>query len=183
MVFNSDKLLTELKETVQNHLKFSKSLLEISERILQSKVNEKKWSVLECLEHLNLYGDFYIPEIKKRINESTSNYQTNFKSGFLGNKFALDMLPKDGMKTMNTFKSKNPITTQLAKEKVLLRFISQQEEMLLLLDNVRTKNLTKIKTSITLPLLKFRLGDTFRFVIYHNKRHIEQAKKVLVNFT
>jgi hypothetical protein len=51
--------------------------------------------------------------------------------------------------------------------------------MLKLLETASTKNLTKIKTAITLPLLKFRLGDTFRFVIYHNERHIVQAQKVL----
>jgi hypothetical protein len=89
------------------------------------------------------------------------------------------MLPKSNMKTMNTFTSKNPINSKLEKETVLLGFINQQEEMLALLDTAKNKDLTKIKTSITLPLLKFRLGDTFRFVIYHNQRHIVQAQKVL----
>lgn len=179
MIFDSNKLLTELKNTVKNHINFSKSLLEISEDILQKKPNEQSWSVLDCLEHLNLYGDFYVPEIKKRLNQSKSKNQSNFKSGFLGNKFALDMLPKKNMKKMNTFKSKNPISSKLDKEKVILRFINQQEEMLILLENAKTKNLSNIKTSITLPLLKFRLGDTFRFVIYHNKRHIVHAKNIL----
>lgn len=179
MIFNTDELLTELKNTVKNHINFSKSLLAISDEILQTKPNETSWSVLNCLEHLNLYGNFYIPEIKKRFNESKSNKKPNFKSGFLGNKFALDMLPKSNMKTMNTFTSKNPINSKLEKETVLLGFINQQEEMLALLDTAKNKDLTKIKTSITLPLLKFRLGDTFRFVIYHNQRHIVQAQKVL----
>ena len=182
MIFNSDALLTELKNTVQNHINFSKSLIETSENSLQSKPNEISWSVLECLEHLNLYGDFYIPEIKKRLNQSKNNYNPTFKSGVLGNKFALDMLPKKGMKTMNTFKSKNPINSKLNKEKVILRFINQQEKMLALLEMASTKNLTKIKTSITLPFLKFRLGDTFRFVINHNTRHIVQAQNMLNAF-
>lgn len=181
MIFNSDELLNELKNYVQYHISFSKSILEIKEDILQSKQNEKSWSVLDCLEHLNLYGDFYIPEITKRIHQSKKKHNPKFKSGFLGNKFAIDMLPKANMKTMNTFKSKNPIYTSLAKEKVILKFISQQEEILKLLEIASTKNLTKIKTAITLPLLKFKLGDTFRFVIHHNERHIVQAKKALKN--
>jgi hypothetical protein len=117
--------------------------------------------------------------MKKRMNSSSLPKTNVFKSGYLGNKFALDMLPKDGMKTMNTFKSKNPIHSQLDKDKVLDTFIQQQKEFLELLEIAENKNLTKIKTSITLPLLKFRLGDTFRFVIYHNERHVVQAKKAI----
>ena len=90
----------------------------------------------------------------------------------------MDMLPNDEMKKMNTFKSKNPIYSKLNNEKVLLEFLDLQSELKVLLEKARTKNLTKIKTSITLPLLKFRLGDTLRFVIYHNERHIVQAKKI-----
>jgi hypothetical protein len=109
MIFNSDELLNELKKHVQNHIDFSKSLLEISEKILQHKPITTSWSVLECLEHLNLYGNFYLPEIQQKINTSKHKHHQKFKSGFLGHKFATDMLPKANMKTMNTFKSKNPI--------------------------------------------------------------------------
>ena len=41
-------------------------------------------------------------------------------------------------------------------------------------------NLTKVKTSITISnWIKLRLGDTFRFVIHHNLRHVVQAKNLL----
>lgn len=89
------------------------------------------------------------------------------------------MLPKEDMKTMKTFKSKNPNASKLNKKNVLLTFIQLQKELLGYLELSKTKNLDKIRTKITLPLLTFKLGDTFRFVIYHNERHIVQAKKVL----
>lgn len=180
-MIKSEKLINDLNALVQQHIQYSKSLLNLPEKSLQFRLNNNSWCVLECLEHLNLYGDFYLIEIKKRITTSKSKKNTSFKTGFLGNKFALDMLPKEQMKTMNTFKSKNPIHSNLSKEKVLLKFIQQQEEMQNLLTLALEKDLNKIKTSITLPLLKFKLGDTFRFVIYHNERHIVQAKKVLEN--
>ncbi len=48
------------------------------------------------------------------------------------------------------------------------------------LDMSKKVNLTKTKTGISISKwLKLRLGDTFRVVIYHNQRHILQAKKVL----
>jgi hypothetical protein len=179
MEFNTAELLEELSQKVQSHLDFANSLQLVSEAQLNGKKDSKSWSALECLEHLNLYGHFYIPEIKKRMNASSASASATFKSGRLGNKFANDMLPKKGMKTMKTFKNKNPIHSKLEASKVLGTFVQQQHEFLKLLQQAESKNLTKIKTAITLPLLKLRLGDTFRFVIYHNERHVVQAKNAL----
>jgi hypothetical protein len=48
-----------------------------------------------------------------------------------------------------------------------------------LLDKAKNVSLGKTKTGISISkLIKLKLGDTFRFVIYHNIRHIEQAKRV-----
>jgi hypothetical protein len=183
MNFTADELIDDLTKLVKDHITFSKNLLDTPNDHLQFRKNEKSWSVLECLEHLNLYGNFYIPEITERLKSSKKKSQNKFISGFWGNKFALDMLPKKKMKTMNTFKSKNPIHSNLDKEKVILSFISQQEKILELLEASKYKNLTKIKTSLTIPFLKFKLGDTFRFVIFHNERHIKQALSILENFS
>ena len=180
MIFKKEELLSELKQYVISHINYAESLKKILESKLQKKQNDSSWSILECLEHLNLYAEFYNKEIKKRLKESKYLKSTVFKSGYLGNKFAIDMLPKGGMKRINTFKSKNPIYSKLNKEDVLTRFILLQKELLILLELAVNKDLTKTKTSITLPLLKFRLGDTFRFLIYHNERHIVQAKKIII---
>ena len=181
MMIKSDELIEELEILVKQHILYATEFLKLSENELQYRNNDKSWSILECIEHLNLYGNFYLTEIEKRMKSSKKNQETYFKSGWLGNKFALDMLPKDDMKVMSTFKSKNPIHSTLNREKVLLNFIKQQKEMLILLKLAKGKSLNKIKTSITLPILKFRLGDTFRFVIYHNERHLKQAKNILNN--
>ncbi|WP_299104021.1 DinB family protein [uncultured Tenacibaculum sp.] len=179
MVFNTNELLQDLKELVESHINYVEQLQQLAEADLQKKQASTSWSAIECLEHLNLYAKFYNKEIRKRINESRYPKSAIFKSGFLGNKFALDMLPKEGMKTMKTFKSKNPIYSNLVSKEVLAQFLILQKELKELLEMAREVDLTKTKTAITLPLLKFRLGDTFRFVIYHNERHIEQAKRAL----
>ena len=178
MTFNKNELLHVLSELTYSHIDYVKFLLQENSERIQYKVNEKSWSAIECIEHLNLYARFYNKEIRKGIETSNFSSSDIFKSGIIGGKFAMDMLPNDKMKKMNTFKSKNPIYSKLNNEKVLLEFLDLQSELKVLLEKARTKNLTKIKTSITLPLLKFRLGDTLRFVIYHNERHIVQAKKI-----
>ena len=179
MIFKTNELIDELTTYVNFHIQYAEELKELNEEELLKKKDEKSWSAVECLEHLNLYAQFYTKEIRKRIDNSTYFKSTIFKSGYLGNKFAIDMLPKKGMKTMSTFKSKNPIYSKLNASVVLENFIKHQEELLELLKKAKEVDLTKTKTAITLPLLKFRLGDTLRFVIYHNERHIQQAKKAL----
>jgi len=179
MTFNSQQFIAELETYVKRHLSFAEDLNNLPISTLQIKPNRSSWSVLECIEHLNLYAEFYNPEIKNKIDISKFKTTPIFKSGFLGNKFSLDMLPKEGMKTRKTFKSKNPIHSDLNKKQVLNSFINYQQELLVLLDSAKNTDLNKVKTSLTIPLLKFRLGDTFRFVIYHNERHIIQAKNIL----
>lgn len=179
MIYNSKEIIDGLIVMTNSHINYAKQLLEVSEEKLQYKQTSKYWSVLECLEHLNRYALFYNKEIHQKMTSSVLPFSKTFKSTFLGNKFANDMLPKEGMKTMNTFKSKNPNTSKLDKEEVLSTFIKLQEELLSCLKVAKSKNLDKIKTKTTLPIIKFKLGDTLRFVIHHNERHVVQAKRVL----
>jgi hypothetical protein len=145
---------------------------------LNWKQEPGRWSILECLEHLNLYGDFYLVEIERRIIASDNKPESNFQSGLLGNYFANSMLPKDGkIKKMKTFKDKDPANSNLPMT-TIDRFLKQQKRMIELLELAREVNLNKVKTSITIPVIKLKLGDTFRFVIYHNQRHMIQADQV-----
>lgn len=143
------------------------------------KSSPEKWSVLECLEHLNLYGDFYLEEIEKQIQESTTTPVTLFISSWFGNYFANSMLPKNGkIRKMKTFRDKDPIHSKLTST-TIDRFLKQQFRMLELLKKAQSVDINKVKTSITVPVIKLKLGDTFRVVIYHNQRHMLQAEKVL----
>lgn len=179
MKIPTKQLISDLKKITEGNLSFAENLLNESEEKLNFRLSGKSWSILECLEHLNLYGKFYIPEISEKIKNSNTKSTEIFSSGILGNYFAKSMLPKDSLNKMKTFKSMNPIHSNLDK-KVLNEFIIQQKQMINLLNEAENVDLNKIKTSISISsLIKLRLGDTFRFVIYHNLRHIEQAKKIL----
>lgn len=178
MKIQSEKLINDLIEITQSHLDFVEKLKIKSDSELNFRKSPESWSPLECLEHLNLYGNFYIPEIRRKIDSAHVNPQEVFTSGWLGNYFANSMLPKEKLNKMKTFKKMNPIYEKLDKS-VLDEFISQQQKMIELLERSRKVNLVKVKTGISITnLIRFRLGDTFRFVIYHNERHIRQAGSI-----
>lgn len=150
---------------------------------LKWRSEQESWNILECLEHLNLYGDYYLPEIENSIRNSKSKSTVEFKSGMLGNYFAKSMLPKDKLNKMKTFKNKNPLNIDLNKT-TIDRFINQQIKLIDLLDKSRGVDLNKvkIKTSIS-SLLRLRLGDTFQFIINHNLRHFKQIENIELRMT
>jgi hypothetical protein len=179
MRFNSLDLLQELQKITQNNREFVVSLKAFPEEILTTRLDVASWNILECIEHLNYYGNFYLPEIENRMHHGQQAKKDYFQSGLLGNYFAQSMLPKEKLNKMKTFKSVNPIYNPLDIA-VLDNFIEQQDKMLELLEVAKTKDLTVIKTNISISrFIKLRLGDTFRIVIYHNLRHIEQARNIL----
>lgn len=146
---------------------------------LNFKENKDAWSILECIEHLNLYGNFYLPEIETRILSQKPNSHTEiFKSGLIGNYFANLMIANNGkIKKMKSPKDKNPANSVLTIS-TIERFLKQMNRLSSLLQQSAKINLTTTKTSISISKqIKLRLGDTFRFLIYHIERHILQAKR------
>lgn len=179
MKFNSNQLIEDLLERTRKNINKAEDLKNREVSLLNWRSTKESWSVLECIEHLNLYGDYYLPECERVMELSHHISDKNFKSGWLGNYFAQSMLPKEKLNKMKTFKDKNPINSQLTKS-TLDRFILQQQKTLDLLHIARNKNLGKIKTGISISKwIKLKLGDTFRVVIYHNDRHMVQIDNIL----
>jgi len=179
MKIPTKQLIDELKTRTQENTYFAEHLLNLPAETLHFRLSEKEWSILECLEHLNRYGTFYIPEIGKRIKNSDAEPTEFFSSGILGNYFAESMIPKKTLKKMKTFRSMNPIHSHPDKS-VLDEFILQQNQIIALLNDAEQVDLNRTKTGISISMLvRLKLGDTFRFVVYHNLRHVEEAKRIL----
>jgi hypothetical protein len=175
----SEELIDELVALTENHLVIAEYFSDQPIEALNHKPSPASWSTLECIEHLNYYANFYNLEIRKRLKRSQSKPRGEFKSGWLGKKAYTSVKPIPTSKKMRTFPSKNPEGNLLTKS-VLHAFVAHLKELIELLKLARNKDLQKVKTSITLsPWIKLRLGDTLRFVIYHNWRHIDQAKRAL----
>lgn len=178
MKIKAEFLIEDLIERTKEQLNKAEQFKQLSLEQLNWKKKPESWSVLECIEHLNLYGDFYLPEIELQLTNSKHIQPAEFfKSGLFGNYFAKMMLPKEKVNKMKTFKDKNPAGSKL-NIYTLDRFIEQQSRMLTLLNKARQINITKARTAISISnFIKLRLGDTFRVVVYHNQRHLLQATK------
>ncbi len=172
------QLINEMTALVNDATARVQQLKKLDMAQLNHKKNPQSWSVLECIEHLNLYGDFYLPEIEKRmLEQKPSPNATKFSSGLLGNYFANLMLAPAKPGKMKSPADKNPANSELSIT-TLDRFLKQQERLLSLLSQSQNIDLTRTKCAISISkLIKLRLGDTFRFLIYHIDRHIKQAQR------
>ena len=142
-----------------------------------------KWSAVQCLEHLNSYGRYYLPAIEKAIINASAKPAVYFKSGWLGNYFYKMMLVEK-----NTGRPKKKLKSpkdhipdiHLNAALVLSEFISQQERLMQLLENAKGININKARVPISIaPIIKIKLGDTFLFLVAHINRHMLQAQRAL----
>jgi uncharacterized damage-inducible protein DinB len=172
-------LINELLETVSVQISKMEEWKKLPQEKLTFKPQADKWNVLECVEHLNLYTAFYLPEIQLKLSKSTKKQGSTFESGWLGNYFANSMLPKEKLNAMNTFKDKNPLNQNLNGHEVLEHFIAEQKQLKKLLEKAKDYDLNKVRTSITIKFITLRLGDTFRFLINHQVRHFQQIERLL----
>ncbi len=177
-MINKSELLHEMEQLVLSQMNYAEQLIQKEEQILTHRPQENSWNALECIEHLNLYAQFYIPEIKKRLSAAKRSDKTTFQPGWLGDKMVKSCMP-DAKSKMKTFKAMNTLNVKVSKQ-VLADFIAHQKEFLQLLKEAQMVDLSKVKTSISISsLIKLRLGDVFRFVVYHQERHRLQAERAI----
>ena len=173
------ELINELIEKTRINIHKAEGFRKLSEKELNYKESSDQWSILECIEHLNIYGNFYNPEIKKSIEKTNTVATEIFESGVIGNYFVNLITPKEKLNKMKTLKENNPLGSHLDRT-VIERFITQQKGCLELIEKSKNVNLSKTKTAISISkLIKLRLGDTLRFITVHNERHLIQAENIL----
>jgi len=171
-------LIQKLIEQTRQILNQLEKLKTYDSNVLTSRESPKSWNILECLEHLNLYGEFYLPEIESKIKISKTKSEVEFRSGFIGNYFNKMILPKEKSSRMKAFKSKNPLNKQLDKT-VIDKLIDQQMLFLNLLNQSRNVSLNKVKIKTSFSsLIQLKLGDIFQFLINHTLRHLKQVEKI-----
>jgi len=175
-------LLDQLKADTRQIIMETKILLQNDPELLTRQPAPGKWSIAQILEHLNAYGRFYIPEIRRALDNSNLPSDQIFNSGWLGNFFTNSMKPTADKRVKNKMKAMKDYTPQpdLDSKTVIDEFLQQQQDMLKLLETSAQKNIGRIRVPITITkLIRLKLGDIFLFVIAHNQRHFIQCENTI----
>jgi uncharacterized damage-inducible protein DinB len=179
---DKNQLLDALENKVEGHIREAIKVFQNtdSQTLLQAAPNGG-WSIAQCLEHLNWYGHYYLPQIQKGLSQpAAAPVPDTFRSTWLGAYFTRLMDPETSKKKQKAFKNYIP-PAHLDAYAVVAEFIQEQETLLVYLKQARQADLNRIKIPISImKWLKLRLGDVFQFLIAHNERHMVQARKNLV---
>lgn len=152
---------------------------------LYKRPKPDKWSIAECLVHLNLSSQAEIAEIDGAIENAppgNANVQKPFKMDLLGGflKWMLEPPPLFFSK-MKTTKLFQPVEVESVGE-VLPEFLALQEQLKARVDMVAALPLDRIK--IRSPFdrrVKYNLFSFFHILLAHERRHLWQAEKVKQN--
>ncbi|HXM37076.1 MAG TPA: DinB family protein [Gemmatimonadales bacterium] len=142
----------------------------------------ERWSIAECLQHLNVAVTRTLPAFDRAIAEGRSKQRTApgpFRYGWFSRWMVRSMEPppKRRMGTFPIFAL--PAGATYAAAQVLPEFLAVRDR---LADRVRQADgldLGRIKVvSPVNRLLRLPLGAYFQFVIAHDRRHLWQAREL-----
>jgi hypothetical protein len=172
--------LTHLEEQVDQHLQEAIRFQNMPEAQLSKFSPSGGWSISQCLSHLNSYGQYYLPRLKTSLeSQREAPASTSFTPSWLGAYLTRITDPKTSTKKFKAVAQHQPADT-MPTQQVVAEFIDQQEELLRLLRKAGRVNVNAGRISVSIvPLLRLSIGEVLQFMVAHNERHIQQAKRLL----
>lgn len=169
--------LLRVLETVKTEL------APLTDAQLRWKPAPNRWSIIECLQHLNLAERFYIRNIQHKVDK-VGLVQTNpadqvFESDWVGKAMLYAVDPQVKLKLPAPGLVRPRPATELVPADVMGQFLDLQTTLHTLLDKAvyLDWNQDKVMTLFG-NWLKIRLGDAFLMLVAHTERHINQAMRV-----
>ena len=149
-------------------------LAQLSDALLNRKENANRWSILECIEHLNRYNQYYIQELESNFSPTQYRVDRTLTSTCIGKK-SIDMMSPLNRKKQKTFKKMDPVNSTLSRD-VFKIFFDDQKRLKHLVEQLWQVNPSaKVVKVEFLKLLRMTLAETVEFLIVHEQRHILQA--------
>lgn len=151
---------------------------------LRRRPRPDAWSALDCVEHMNLFYDDYLPRVGAAVQRATPSEKPTYSPGFFGQKMIDGLRPQQGKRRMKikTLKKMTPATDNKAPDAVFAAFFRHHTRLEELLTKGPSLNWNRVKVASAIgPILRFKLGDCFRLLLAHTERHLLQAQEAMEN--
>jgi len=184
-VHDTQTLIRDLNSVLQRQLDVCRGLRALPLYRLQRRPAPARWCVMEVVEHMNLSSGHYFRQLKALYDDPrrTVRHEARFVPGRWGELAVNAMNPRaDGtigwrMRTLGMFEPRTAITKEW-------QALDEFEAMLVafqhLLVQAEQRGMEGAHITSTLgPILRFKVGDAFRFPIAHQQRHMLQIERTL----
>ncbi|RCR66302.1 DinB family protein [Larkinella punicea] len=153
----------------------------LSDEQLNWKPDTKRWSITQCLQHLNLAERFYIRNLQKKVDDlgfiQTNPTDQPLKSTLVGRMLRKAVDPNSSLK-LPTVSFMTPRNDLDARD-VMKQFVELQQLLHELLDKAPYIDWNEEKVMTLFGnWLKINVGDAFQMLVAHTERHLNQALRV-----
>ena len=159
---------------------------ETAKRLLAGLTNEQlnwqpapgSWSVGQCLEHLCIMNEVYLPPISAAFKEKPDSPVKQITPGWFGGWFIRNFAePTSGSKRVRAPAKIRPASH--VELSVLDRFLSGNQSCRDIIVRAGSTNVNRIRFwNPFIPGLRFTVGTGLQIIVSHERRHLLQAERV-----
>ncbi len=136
------------------------------------------WSIGQCLEHLCITNEDYVPAITAALEDQPASAVQEITPGWFARWFIRSFIePSPDTKRATAPKKIRP--GNRVELSILERFLRSNDGARKLMQLARTYNVNRIRfVNPFLPILRFTVGTGMEIISGHERRHLLQAERV-----
>lgn len=136
-----------------------------------------EWSVGQCLDHLTVANDVYLPAIADSLQGPASEVQ-EIAPGWFGRWFIRNYIEPSAT-TKRAAAPKKIVPHTQVDAGILRRFLDTNQQARDLIRRAEKYDVNRIRfKNPFLPLLRFTVGTGFEILTKHQQRHLLQAERI-----
>ena len=152
----------------------------LSVKELNWKPDATSWSVAQCFEHLVTGNDLLLDAARRAVTNGPSSIWQRLPvlPGIFGRALITTQGPKVTRKYVAPSKAQ-PVSSEVPGD-IIQRFVDQHESARRWLDTIDQRAAERaIMTSPFISFITYSAMDGVRLMVAHDRRHFEQARRVL----
>jgi hypothetical protein len=181
MDYPLDPPLLELRRELRQATEEVRRLVDSTDRSTWAQApGPHRWSVAECVVHLNLTSEAYLPLLQHAVGQGRQKGHSGGRYGYdlTGRllRWLIEPPVRIGVKTKPPFVPTGP----MVKESVKAEFVAFQEQLEAQLSDANGLDLTALKVlSPFSSLIRYNVFSAFKILTAHQRRHVWQARRAL----
>jgi hypothetical protein len=138
----------------------------------------REWSICQCLEHLCLASDAYLPAIATSLVDRPGTMVQEITPGWFGRWFIRNYIEPSA----TTKKARAPKAIAAGARvdpSILDRFLRSNDQAREIIRGARNYDVNRIRfRNPFVPVIRFTVGTGFEILSKHQRRHLLQAERV-----
>jgi hypothetical protein len=178
---DSQNLVETVIAQAQRNAEEARSVVNgLNEAQLNWKPSADKWSIAQCLEHLTAassgFNSYFVDAIARGRQRFATASPPAYQPSFIG-RWLIKHVEPESPRKLRAPRIFKPSSSNV--QNALDRFLEQQNAFLKFVGETSgiDYNRTRLRSPVT-PLVRYSLADAYVITVSHEKRHLQQARRV-----